>query len=127
AHSARGDASVRGEDLGPRGTREWLDRFAVEPRGRERQDFLGCALDRHEPLRRALLVNGRHPVLAVATRSQLLQRILPAQPPTIDAEVERRGEERGLRGAAPDVLRVVGDLGLVAEDTDGARARQTLI
>ena len=107
--------------------REGLDRFALEPRARERQNFLGRAFDRHEPLRRALLVNGRHPVLAVTTRSQLLQRILPAEPPTIDAEVERRGEERGLRGAAPDVLRVLGDLGLVAEDTDGERARQKLI
>src|SRR5437870_1134218 len=107
--------------------REGLDRFALEPRARERQNFLGRAFDRHEPLRRALLVNGRHPVLAVTTRSQLVQRILPAEPPTIDAEVERRGEERGLRGAAPDVLRVLGDLGLVAEDTDGERARQKLI
>src|SRR4030095_3016947 len=106
---------------------ERLDRLAVEPRARERQDFLRGALDHHEPLDRALLLNGRHPVVAIAARTKLLQRVLPAQGSTIDTEVERGGEERGFRRAAADVVGILGELGLVAEDADRERPSRELV
>ena len=65
----------------------------------------------------------RHPKLT-DMRPELLQGELPAQSPAIDPEVHRGGEECRFRRAPDDVVRIVGDLGLVAEDADHECARQ---
>src|SRR4029453_12392880 len=85
------------------------------------------ALDGYEPVGRAFLVNGGHPVVAVAARPKLLQRILPAQEPTIQPEVRRGGDERAFSRAAADVFRILGERGLVAEAADGECSRQELV